>query len=102
MCQFYVCYSNIYNLYMYKHETIRNQLIGYLTFILVIGNLETTDRLTGYSVKLHSTNLEFTIFVSDNLVTGVTTGNLFSQLSDVIATNTELAMSICHMNIDVM
>ena len=25
-----VCYSNIYNLYMYKHETVRNQLIGYL------------------------------------------------------------------------
>ena len=47
-------YSNIYNLYMRKHETIRNQLIGYLTFISVIGNLETTDQLTGYSVKVHS------------------------------------------------
>ena len=23
MCQFCVCYSNIYNLYMYKHETVR-------------------------------------------------------------------------------
>ena len=39
---------------MRKHETIRNQLIGYLTFISVIGNLETTDQLTGYSVKVHS------------------------------------------------
>ena len=47
-------YSNIYNLYMRKHETIRNQLIGYLTFISVIGNLETTDQLTGYSVKVNS------------------------------------------------
>ena len=27
MCQFCVCYSNIY---MYKHETARNRLIGYL------------------------------------------------------------------------
>ena len=35
MCKFCVCYSNIYNLYMNKHETIRNRLIGYLTFILV-------------------------------------------------------------------
>ena len=30
MCQLCVCYSNIHNLYMYKHKTIRNQLIGYL------------------------------------------------------------------------
>ena len=22
-CQFCVCYSNIYNLYMYKHETVK-------------------------------------------------------------------------------
>ena len=51
---FLYMYSNIYNLYMRKHETIRNQLIGYLTFISVIGNLETTDQLTGYSVKVHS------------------------------------------------
>ena len=36
MCQFCVCYSNISNLYMYKYETIRNQLIGYLTLILLI------------------------------------------------------------------
>ena len=50
-------YFNIYNMYMYKHNTIRNLLIGYLTFILVIGNLETTDRLTGYLVKVHSTNV---------------------------------------------
>ena len=56
MCQFCVCYFNIYNLYMYKHETFRNQLFGYLTFIKsVIGNLETTDRLTSYSVEVHST-----------------------------------------------
>ena len=48
-----MCYSNIYNLYMYRCEPIRNLLIGYLTFILVIGNLETTNRLTGYSVKVH-------------------------------------------------
>ena len=55
MCQFCVHYSNIYNLYMYKHITVRNQLIGYLVFISVNWNLETTDRLTGYSVKVHST-----------------------------------------------
>ena len=35
MCQFCVCYSNIYNMYRYKHETIRNRLIGYLNFISV-------------------------------------------------------------------
>ena len=35
ICQFCVFYSNIYNLYMYKHETIRNRLIGYLIFISV-------------------------------------------------------------------
>ena len=35
MCQFCVCYSSIYNLYMGNHETIRNQLINYLTFISV-------------------------------------------------------------------
>ena len=58
MCQFCVCYSNIYNLYMYKHKTVRNQLIGYLVFISVNWNLETTDRLTGYSVKVHSTTEE--------------------------------------------
>ena len=34
----------------------RNRLIGYLALKLVIGNLETTDQLTGYSVKVHSTN----------------------------------------------
>ena len=33
MCQFYACYSNIYDLYMYKHETIKNQLIGYYWLI---------------------------------------------------------------------
>ena len=47
-------YSNIYNLYMCKHETIRKQWISYLTFISVIGNLETTYQLTGYSVKVYS------------------------------------------------
>ena len=35
MCQFCVCYSNIYNLHMYKHETVKNRLIGYLIFISV-------------------------------------------------------------------
>ena len=35
MCQLCVGYLNIYNLYMYKHETIRNRLIGYLIFISV-------------------------------------------------------------------
>ena len=35
MCQFCVCYSNIYNLYMYKHETVRNRLNGNLIFISV-------------------------------------------------------------------
>ena len=34
MCQFYVCYSKIYNLYMYIHEIIRNQLIRYLILYL--------------------------------------------------------------------
>ena len=46
----FMCHSNIYNLFMYKHETIRNRLIRYL-------NLETSDRLTGYLVKVHSTTL---------------------------------------------
>ena len=53
MCQFCVCYSNIYNLYMCKHETIRNQLISSLAFTLITKNLETA---TSYSVKVHSTN----------------------------------------------
>ena len=35
----YVSYSNIYNLYMYKHETIRNQLI-----FNIYMKLETTDQ----------------------------------------------------------
>ena len=35
MCRFCVCYSNIYNLYMYKHETVKIRLIGYLIFISV-------------------------------------------------------------------
>ena len=30
-------------------------VIGYLIFISVIRNLETTNRLIGYSVKVHST-----------------------------------------------
>ena len=42
---------------MCKHETGINRLIGYLIFISVNWNLETTDRLTGYSVKVHSTNI---------------------------------------------
>ena len=33
MCQFCVCYSNIYNLYMYKHEAVKNRLIGYYQLI---------------------------------------------------------------------
>ena len=37
---------------MCECETIRNWLIVYLTFI---SNLKTTDWLTGYSVKMHST-----------------------------------------------
>ena len=53
MCQFCICYSNIYNLYMCKHETIRNRLISSLAFTLVTENLETA---TSYSVKVHSTN----------------------------------------------
>ena len=40
---------------MYRHEIIRNRLIGYLTFISVSGNLEATKRLTDNSVKGHST-----------------------------------------------
>ena len=47
--------SNIYNLYLYKHETIKNLLIGYLIFISVNRNLETADQLTGYLVKVNST-----------------------------------------------
>ena len=43
MCQICVCYLNIYLLYMCKSVIIRNQLIDYLTFKLVTGNLETTD-----------------------------------------------------------
>ena len=35
MCQFCVGYSNICNLYVHKHDTIRNRLIGYLIFISV-------------------------------------------------------------------
>ena len=57
MCQFCACYLNIYNLYMYKHEIIRNWLIGYSTFILANWNLEITDRLTVYLVKTQSTNI---------------------------------------------
>ena len=57
MCQFCVCYSNIYNLYMCKQETIRNQLIGYLIFTLVSGNLKTTDQLTSYLMKVHNTTM---------------------------------------------
>ena len=57
MCQFCVCYSNIYNPYMYKHETIRNWLIGYLTFIAVNWNFKTTHWLTSYSVKVQSTKI---------------------------------------------
>ena len=56
MCQFCVCYSTIYNPYMYKHETVRKRLIGYLIFLSVNRNLETTDQLTGYSVKVHNTS----------------------------------------------
>ena len=50
-----LCYLNIYNLYMYKHETIRNWLIDCLTFIWFNWNLETTDWLTSCLVKVHST-----------------------------------------------
>ena len=35
ICQICVCFSNIYNLHMYKHETVSNRFIGYLIFILV-------------------------------------------------------------------
>ena len=55
MCQFYVYYLNIYNLYMCECETIRKRLISYSTFISVNSNLKTTYWLTGYSVKVHST-----------------------------------------------
>ena len=68
MCQFCVCYSNIYNLYMYKHKTVRNRLIGYLVFISVNWNLETTDRLTSYSVKVHSTSRQLVILYDGHLL----------------------------------
>ena len=57
MCHSCVCYSNIYVLYTCKSEIIRNWLVGYLTFNSVIGNLETTNRLTGYSVKVQNTKV---------------------------------------------
>ena len=46
--------ANVSILCMLLHETIRNRLIGYLTFISVNWNLETTNWLTGYLVKVHS------------------------------------------------
>ena len=52
MCHFCVL---LYSVHV-KHETVRNQLISYLTFILVNWNLETTNELTSYSVKVHSTS----------------------------------------------
>ena len=39
---------------MCKSKIIRNRLIGYLTFKSVIGNLETSNQLIGYLVKVHS------------------------------------------------
>ena len=54
-CQFCVCYSNIYNVCMCKHETIWDQLISYLNVTLVSGNLEATDQLTSYLMKVHNT-----------------------------------------------
>ena len=54
MCQICVFYSNIYDLYMCKHIIIRDRLISYLTFALVVEYLETTSQLTSCSVKLHS------------------------------------------------
>ena len=48
---------------MYKHKTFRNRLIGYLVLISVNWNLEMTDRLTGYSVKVHSTNDDILTFI---------------------------------------
>ena len=51
MCHFCVCYSNIYNLYIYKHETISSRLITYLTCILKYGNSRSINRLFGESAQ---------------------------------------------------
>ena len=61
---FCVCYSNIYVLCKYQSETIRNQVIGYLTFYISYLKFEKNDQLTGYLVKVHSTNQYLCIFVS--------------------------------------
>ena len=47
MPHFCICYSTV--------QIPINQL-AIKHILLVIGNLETTNRLTGYSVKVHSTN----------------------------------------------
>ena len=59
LCQICVCYSNTYMLHLCKSEITRNRLIGYLALVkLVVVNLETTNRLTGYLVKVHSTTIQ--------------------------------------------
>ena len=55
MCQFVFATQLSIILYTCKSETIRNQLISYLAFLSVIENLETSDQLTSYWVKVHST-----------------------------------------------
>jgi len=43
---------------IYERETFRSRLIGWLNFISIIGILETTNQLIGYSVKVDSTSLK--------------------------------------------
>ena len=61
----FVCCSNIYIVNMCKSKIVRNWLFGYLGFKLVIGNLEITDKLTGYSVKVHSTSNKHALRISN-------------------------------------
>ena len=46
---------------MCKSKLVRNKLMGYLGFKLVIGNVEIIDQLTGYSVQVHSTSNKHTL-----------------------------------------
>ena len=47
ICQLCLCYSNIYIMYRCKHETIRNQLIGYYRF----GNNRSINQLFGENAQ---------------------------------------------------
>ena len=54
MCQFCARYSNIYILYTCESETIRNQLISYLTLHIgnwKFGNSQSINRLFGKTAQ---------------------------------------------------